>query len=43
MSKNGYVGQISNSGTQSVKAPHQTAAPKKGKVKTGKDLRVKQK
>lgn len=39
----GYIGRINNSGTQVVKAPHQTTAPKKGTVKTGKDLRVKQK
>lgn len=45
MSKNqsGYIGRIKNGGTQVVKAPHQATDPKKGTVKTGKDLRVKQK
>ena len=41
--QNGYIGRIGNSGTQVVKAPNQTTAPKKGTVKSGKDLRVKQK
>ena len=45
MSNNGggYIGRIKQSGTQVVQAPHQHTDPKKGKVKTGKDLRVKQK
>lgn len=38
--KNGYVGRIKNGGTQTVKAPSQTVDPKKGTVKTGKDLRT---
>lgn len=37
--KSAYIGRIKNQGTQYVKAPNQTVAPKKGKVKTGKDLR----
>lgn len=45
MSKNGngYIGRINQSGTQVVKAPNQTTTAKKAVVKTGKDLRVKQK
>ena len=39
MSNSGYAGKIKNAGTQVVKAPHQTTVPKKGTVKTGKDLR----
>lgn len=36
----GYVGRISNTGTQKVTAPYQQATPaKKGTVKTGSDLR----
>lgn len=38
--KSGYVGRIKNSGTQVVKAPNQSTDPKKGTVKTGKDLRT---
>lgn len=38
--KNGYIGQISNSGPKVVKAPNQTVAPDNGKVKTGTDLRT---
>jgi hypothetical protein len=41
MSKNGYIGKISNGGTQNVKAPNQTVPAKKGTVKTGSDLRKK--
>lgn len=37
--KSGYVGKIKNGGTQIVKAPSQHTDPKKGTVKTGKDLR----
>lgn len=45
MSQNqkGYIGRIKQGGTQVVQAPHQHADAKKGTVKTGKDLRVKQK
>lgn len=39
MDKKGYVGRIKNTGTQIVKAPNQITVPKKGKVKTGQDLR----
>lgn len=39
MAKNGYVGQIKNSGTQVVKAPNQVTDRKTGTVKTGSDLR----
>lgn len=39
MSDNGYIGKIKNGGTQNVKAPNQHTDPKKGTVKTGKDLR----
>ena len=39
MSKSGYIGKISQGGTQVVKAPNQKVAPKKGTVKTGTDLR----
>lgn len=38
--KSGYVGQIKNGGTQTVKAPTQRTDPKKGTVKTGSDLRT---
>ncbi len=38
--KSGYVGRIKNGGTQVVKAPNQSTDPKKGTVKTGKDLRT---
>ena len=38
--KSGYVGKIANQGTQKVKAPNQTTAQHKGKVKTGGDLRT---
>lgn len=38
--KSGYVGRIKNAGSQVVKAPNQQANPKKGTVKTGKDLRT---
>ena len=41
MTKCGYVGKISNGGSQNVKAPNQTTPPKKGKVQTGKDMRSK--
>lgn len=40
MEKNAYAGKIKNAGTQVVQAPAQTAAQKKGKVKTGGDLRT---
>lgn len=40
MDKKGYVGRIKNGGTQVVKAPNQITDPKKGTVKTGKDLRT---
>ena len=37
---NGYVGRISNAGTQVVEAPHQVKAPKGNSVvKSGNDLR----
>lgn len=35
----GYAGKIKNSGTQVVKAPHQSTDAKKGTVKKGGDLR----
>lgn len=38
--QSGYAGKIKNGGTQIVKAPTQHADPKKGTVKTGKDLRT---
>lgn len=38
--KSGYAGKIKNGGTQVVKAPQQFTDPKKGTVKTGKDLRT---
>lgn len=41
MAKCGYVGKISNGGSQNVKAPNQTTTTKKGTVKTGKDMRSK--
>ena len=37
---NGYLGKIKNGGTQVVQAPNQHTDPKKGKVKTGQDLRT---
>lgn len=37
----GYKGKIKNSGNQIVEAPNKQPAPKQGKVKKGKDLRVK--
>ena len=40
MSKNGYIGKISQGGPQVVKAPNQKANPKKGVVKAGTDLRT---
>lgn len=36
----GYTGRIKQSGSQVVQAPNQTTDPKKGTVKTGKDLRT---
>ena len=39
MAKNGYAGGIKNTGTQVVKAPHQTKEPKHISRNTGKDLR----
>lgn len=38
--KSDYIGKIKNGGTQVVKAPNQHTDPKKGTVKTGKDLRT---
>lgn len=39
--KTGYVGSISQGGTQTVKAPHQvTSSSRKGTVKEGSDLRT---
>jgi hypothetical protein len=38
--KKGYIGKIKNSGSQVVKAPNQSAVPKKRTVKTGTDLRA---
>lgn len=38
--KSDYIGKIKNGGTQTVKAPNQQTDPKKGMVKTGKDLRT---
>ena len=40
MSEKGYIGKIKNGGAQVVKAVNQTTDPKKGTVKTGKDLRA---
>lgn len=41
MKKNGYVGQIKQSGTQSVKAPNQNKQSGKGTVSySGGDLRT---
>lgn len=38
---NGYIGKISNAGTQAVKAPNQMQAPKgKTVIKKGNDLRT---
>lgn len=36
----GYVGRIKQGGTQVVQAPNQHTEPKKGTVKTGRDLRT---
>ena len=38
--KSAYIGRIKNQGTQTVQAPHQSTAQKKGTVKTGGDLRA---
>lgn len=39
--KKGYVGSISQGGSQNVKAPHQvTSSNRKGTVKKGTDLRT---
>lgn len=38
--KSGYIGRIKNTGTQIVKAPNQHTEGKKGKVRTGSDLRT---
>jgi hypothetical protein len=35
-----YYGKIKNSSVQKVEAPKQSTLPKKGKVKTGTDLRT---
>lgn len=35
-----YYGKVKNAGTQKVDAPKQSADPKKGKVKTGSDMRT---
>jgi len=41
MSQNkGYTGRIKQGGSQVVQAPNQITDPKKGTVKTGKDLRT---
>ena len=40
MKNPGYVGKISNSGAQVVKAPNQEVKKGTGKVKTGTDLRA---
>lgn len=40
MSKSGYIGKIQNTGNQMIKAPNQITPEKKGKVKTGSDLRT---
>lgn len=37
--KSAYAGKIKNGGAQIIKAPNQTAGPKKGTVRTAKDLR----
>ena len=40
MAEKGYIGRISNAGSQIVKAPNQDKGPKgTAKVKTGTDLR----
>ena len=40
-SKSAYIGKIANGATQNIKAPvQQHHEPKKGTVKTGKDLRA---
>lgn len=41
MAISAYAGKIKNSGNQKVEAPFKTAPAKPGKVKEGKDLRVK--
>lgn len=38
--KSGYVGKITQHGTQVIKAPNQVKDAPKGKVKTGSDLRT---
>ena len=38
--KNGYIGRIKNSGSQTVKASNQSVDRKKSVVKTGNDLRT---
>ncbi len=40
MEQNVYAGKIKNSGTQIVKAPHQSTGTGKSTVKTGRDLRA---
>lgn len=40
MANKGYAGKIKNGSNQVVKAPSQHTDPKKGTVKTGKDLRT---
>ena len=41
MADKGYIGRISNTGSQTVKAPHLNKGKKgTGKVKTGTDLRT---
>lgn len=40
MADKGYAGSIKNTGSQVVAAPKQLTNPKKGTVKTGKDLRT---
>lgn len=41
MATSAYAGKIKNSGNQSVEAPFKTKPAKAGKVKEGRDLRVK--
>jgi len=38
--KDNYIGRIKNSGAQKVEAPFKCELTKKGKVKTGNDLRT---
>ena len=40
MDRNPYAGRIKNGGSQVVKAPSQKTDPKKGTVRTGRDLRT---